>query len=255
MVKLSVTIARDIHIPLLVVATRGIVNRQTGFTTNMMKLRRESKYTIEHILGKPTELPVKSNCEYVCHLASHMRTVHLHVRGQLKTSLKHRRMTMIINTTYKPGDLVYKKNLAFHKGQSKKTEKPWVESLLVIEQLSSVTYRVRSKRRILVLHHNNIKPCHDKIIPNNLQILRERLLRKLPLDGIGFDDNSIAEFWDLVDPNVYYNSAVNTRVDADPVDTSVDSVANDTTVIPERARMSTRIRMHPSHLKVHDCKY
>ena len=248
----------DINIPLLAGAIRGMVNRQTGFTANMMMLGRETKRPIEHILGKPTELPDKPNCEYVRHLASHMRTVHLHAREQLKTSLKIQKDDYdknIFSTTYKPGDMVYRKNLAFHKGQSKKTEMPWVGPLLVIEQLSSVTYRVRSKRRILVVHHDNIKPCHDKLIPNNLQILRERLLRKLPLDGIGFDDNSTAEFWDLVDPNIDNNSAVNTRVDADPMDTSVDSVANDTTVIPERTRVSTRIRTHPSHLRVYDCEY
>ena len=139
----------DINIPLLAGAIRGMVNRQTGFTANMMMLGRETKRPIEHILGKPTELPDKPNCEYVRHLASHMRTVHLHAREQLKTSLKIQKDDYdknIFSTTYKPGDMVYRKNLAFHKGQSQKTEMPWVGPLLVIEQLSSVTYRVRSKR-------------------------------------------------------------------------------------------------------------
>ena len=40
-------------------------------------------------------------------------------------------------------DLVYRNNLAFRKEQCKKTEFPWVGSLLVIERLSPVTYRVR----------------------------------------------------------------------------------------------------------------
>ena len=77
----------DINIPLLAGAIRGMVNRQTGFTANMTMLGRETKRPIEHILGKPTELPDKPNCEYVRHLASHMRTVHLHARDQLETSL------------------------------------------------------------------------------------------------------------------------------------------------------------------------
>ena len=197
----------DVNIPLLAGAIRGMVNRQTGFTANMMMLGREVKRPIEHLFGKPAELPNKTDCEYVRDLATHMRAVHQLARTQLKSSLKVQKDDYdksIFSTTYIPGDLVYRKNLAFRKGQSKKTEFPWVGPLLVIERLSPVTYmyRVRSKKRVLVVHHDNIKPCHDRVIPYNLQRLRERLLRKLPVKGPMFDDHSTAEFWDLVDPNI-----------------------------------------------------
>ena len=48
----------DVNIPLLAGAIRGMVNRQTGFTANMMMLGREVKRPIEHLFGKPAELKI-----------------------------------------------------------------------------------------------------------------------------------------------------------------------------------------------------
>ena len=113
-----------------------MVNRQTGFTANMMMLGREVKRPIEHLFGKPAELPNKINCDCVCGLATHIRVVHQLARTQLKSSLKVQKDDYdksIFSTTYIPGDLVYRKNLAFRKGQPKKTEFTWVGPLLVIE--------------------------------------------------------------------------------------------------------------------------
>ena len=126
----------DANIPLLAGAIRGMVNRQTGFTANMMMLGREVKRPIKHLFGKPAELPNKINCDYVRGLATHTRVVHQLARTQLKSSLKVQKDDYdksIFSTTYIPGDLVYRKNLAFRKGQPKKTEFTWVGPLLVIE--------------------------------------------------------------------------------------------------------------------------
>ena len=45
--------------------------------------------------------------------------------------------------------------------------------------MSEVNYRVQSRRRTFVLHHNILSPCRDRVVPLWMQRLRHRFLLKL----------------------------------------------------------------------------
>lgn len=244
----------DLNIPLLAGAIRGMVNRHTGFTANMMMLGREVKLPMNHIYGSQCVVPETVN-EYIRNLADNMKNIYKHAQDSLRTSLKVQKDDydrMAFMTHYKSGDLVYRRNLAFRKGECRKTVYPWVGPFLVIEKLSEVTYRVRGKNRTLVLHHDNLKLCQDRDVPEYLKRLRHRLLNKLPMDG-HIEGEAITEFWDLVDPEMD-NSVPDVPSNANN-EISKDNVEQERLpVTPPRVRRRRNI-LRPRHLADYDCEY
>ena len=49
-------------------------------------------------------------------------------------------------------------------------------TVLVMEQLSDVTYKVCGRKRNFVFHHDNLRPCRDRVVPIWMKRLRHKLL-------------------------------------------------------------------------------
>ncbi|CAG2215849.1 unnamed protein product [Mytilus edulis] len=62
-------------------------------------------------------------------------------------------------------------------GESKKLRAPWQGPYLIVEVLSSVLYKMRTRKRELTIHHDQLKPCLDRNIPPWLKYMRHRLLQ------------------------------------------------------------------------------
>ncbi|CAG2257817.1 unnamed protein product [Mytilus edulis] len=78
---------------------------------------------------------------------------------------------------YNKGDIVYRIDSATKIGESKKLRAPWQGPYLIVEVLSSVLYKMRTRKRELTIHHDQLKPCLDRIIPPWLKYMRHRLLQ------------------------------------------------------------------------------
>ena len=106
-----------------------------------------------------------------------------------------------------------------------------------------------------MIHHDNLKPCNDRVVPTNLKRLRQRLINKLPLDG-QFDEQSTAEFWDLVDPEIDNSSEIidnhNDTTEVQSNDNVVNP-GNDEPDIHTLTRKSVRTRRRPNHLNDYEC--
>ncbi|CAG2217238.1 unnamed protein product [Mytilus edulis] len=75
------------------------------------------------------------------------------------------------------GDIVYRIDSASQIGESKKLRAPWQGPYLIVEVLSSVLYKMRTRKSELTIHHDQLKPCLDRNIPPWLKYMRHRLLQ------------------------------------------------------------------------------
>ena len=187
----------DESVPLMAGAIRSMQNRHTGQTANMMMLGREVRRPLSVVLDDSMSAE-HSKSEYIRKLLQNFRDVHNNARQHLKTSLKIQKTAYdkrLKIAKFQPGDLVYRSNLLLKKGQCRKLESPWTGPFLVMEQLSDVTYKVRGRKRNFVLHHDNLRPCRDRVVPIWMKRLRHKLLF-MTEDTLP----QLTEFWDLVDP-------------------------------------------------------
>ena len=172
----------DEAIPLLTGAIRSMKNRHTGMTANMLMLGREVRRPISLVYGKNEITPEPCSHEYVQKLLQSFSHVHRLARKQIGTAMVVQKDCYdhkIRRSDFHPGDLVYRQNLMFKKGESRKLAPPWIGPFLVIKQMSEVNYRVQGRRRTFVLHHNILSPCRDRVVPLWMQRLRHRFLLKL----------------------------------------------------------------------------
>ena len=168
----------DESVPLMAGVIRSMQNRHTRQSANMMMLKREVRRPLSVVLDDSMSAE-HSKSEYIRRLLQNFRDVHNNARQHLKTSLKIQKTAYdkrLKIAKFQPGDLVYRSNLLLKKGQCRKLESPWTGPFLVMEQLSDVTYKVRGRKRNFVLHHDNLRPCSDRVVPIWMKRLRHKLL-------------------------------------------------------------------------------
>ena len=176
----------DEKLPLLSAAVRSMVNCSTGFTANMLMLGREVRLPTDLIFQKPTETAP----EYptlIKELLRSMKEAHEMARkhlGGVQHIQKETYDAKLVAARYAPGDLVYKTNTNPAVGHNRKLQPQWVGPLLVLEAKSDVTYKVRGRKKTLVLHHNNLRPCRDRAIPFWMRRLRHRVLNDLDNEDV-----------------------------------------------------------------------
>ena len=76
---------------------------------------------------------------------------------------------------YEEGDLVYLREHATKKGESPKLRPVWKGPYLVISSKPPL-YKLKTRKREVCIHHDNLKPCNDRHIPFWLRRERSRLL-------------------------------------------------------------------------------
>ena len=169
----------DEYLQQLAGAIRSTVNRNTGFTPNMMMLGREVMGPVDLLFGNCDD-KLDSSAEYVIKLKDILGQVHTLAREHLESSqLTQKRdydLKLKVNT-YEVGDFVYKLDQSKKKGQSPKLQPIWKGPLLVTQVLSPILFQVADRRKTYILHHDRLKPCGDREIPLWLRRKRHALLR------------------------------------------------------------------------------
>ena len=168
----------DQYLQQLAGAIRSTVNRQTGFTPNLMMLGREVMLPVHLLIGE-IETQGLAPAEYVKRLRSVLRNVHTLARDKLESSQcrQKRDYDLRLKTnTYEPRDIVYQLDSAKKVGQSSKLWQVWKGPLLVLEVLSPVLFKVANQRKAYVIHHDRLKPCDDRNIPLWLNRMRNQVL-------------------------------------------------------------------------------
>ena len=93
----------------------------------------------------------------------------------------------IYEQAYEEGDLVYLKEHTSKKGESPKLRPMWKGPYLVIESRPPL-YKIKTPKRELIMHHDNVKLCKDRYIPIWLRRARNKFLDQTPETTTDFDD-------------------------------------------------------------------
>lgn len=159
----------DRFIPQLAGAMRSCVNRQTGFTPNMLMLGRETNQPADLIFpdDKQKEQTVGVD-EYVGTLSSNITRAHKVAREKLKTAQKTMKRdydVKVLVKSYEVGDPVYILDTATTKGTSSKLKAPWKGPAIIVEKITAALFRVLVKEKEFVVNHDRIKLCKDRELP------------------------------------------------------------------------------------------
>ena len=145
----------DEHVSLLTAAYRSTAHPATGFTPNMLMLGREVNLPCDIVFPKPIQSSVELH-EYVQQLRDSMEECFDLARKNLKFAAERQKRNYdrrAIENKYAPGQLVYKRNPL-----NKKLEVSWQGPLVIVESMGQLLYRMASKKRQSVLHHDLLRP-------------------------------------------------------------------------------------------------
>ena len=155
-------------------------NRNTGFTPNMMMLGREILKPADIIFNLVgNKQAAVGELEYVKKLRKTLERVHEIERKNLQAVQKRQKRTYdlkMVENSFEVGDLVLKLKAAGKVGQSRKLNPGWEGPFLVIEVISPVLYKIQSRKKEGIVHHDMLKLCQDQIIPLWMRRRRHRLL-------------------------------------------------------------------------------
>ena len=170
----------DEDLPLLASAVRSMVNRQTGYTANMLMLGREVTKPVDILFGIKDSLTTPPSMPaYVKQLEERLNRVHQTARENLQTVQARQKRDYdlkLAERTYERGDLVYKVKSSSKIGQSRKLTPVWCGPYLVTEVLSPILYRIKDRKQESVIHHDRLKICEDRFVPMWMRRLRHDLL-------------------------------------------------------------------------------
>ena len=145
-----------------------------------MMLGREVLEPIDLMLGTVDQhLRQETPVEYVKKLEERLKRVHKQARDTLLSAQRRQKKDYdlkVLERKYNVGDLVYLINSSSKVGQSNKLKPIWNGPYLVIKVISPVLFRIKGRKREVVVHHDRLKPCMDRSIPMWMRRLRHRVL-------------------------------------------------------------------------------
>jgi len=190
----------DEHLGQVGAALRASINASTGETPNRIFLGRETSLPVDVMLG-PTEEEGERPIEYAKKLKAIMQVIHSQARTSLQTAQRRQKSRYdrhLTEHTYDRGDVVYMLNSATQIGKPKKLAPVYKGPYVVMEVLSPVLLQVRDRKKQKVVHHDRIKPCHDRQLPRWLARLRHDLLKEGVESEDELDDGEV-ELGDSLD--------------------------------------------------------
>jgi transposase InsO family protein len=171
--------AWDRDLPLLSMALHSMENRQTGFTPNRMMLGRETIQPVDLLLGTfDVNSELYEPHQWVKYLGHTLNQVHRLARENLQSAqLRQKRDydLRIQEKMYQVGDVVYQLDSSTKVGKSSKLQSIWKGPFLVIKTRGPI-YTIQNNKKILVVHHDRLKPCQDRVFPLWLKRLRHEIL-------------------------------------------------------------------------------
>ena len=167
-------------------AVRSTINRQTGFTPNMMMYGREVVHPADLMLGTFSSRPhYASAAPYVKDLRHNLEKVHARARLHLESSQARQKKDYdfkLRENRYQVGDVVYQLDSSRKKGQSPKLKPIWKGPFLVVTIVANHVYRLASRKKETTVHHDRLKLCEDRDLPLWLKRRRHVVLgENLPL--------------------------------------------------------------------------
>ena len=179
----------DENLQLLAGAIRASVNRTTGFTANRMMLGREVLEPIDLMLGTVDQhLQQETPVEYVKKLEERLKRVHKQARDTLLSAQRRQKKDYdlkVLERKYNVGDLVYLINSSSKVGQSNKLKPIWNGPYLVIKVISPVLFRIKGRKREVVVHHGQVNSYVDARLRHRVLDLDETLPYEEDDDELG----------------------------------------------------------------------
>ena len=181
----------DKHLSLFSMALHSTVQRQTGFTPNMLMLGREVIQPVDLMFKPPGGDKVLSPIAWVEKLTASLDKAHTIARERLQGKQHYQKRYYDLKAHEKyfsVGDLVYKRDTAHKVGESSKLKPPYQGPFLVIECRHPL-YIIRGKRKKELLHFDRLKECHGEFQPTWLVRARHSLLSpsapqpEVPVEG------------------------------------------------------------------------
>ena len=192
----------DKYLPVLGMNIRAMVNSSTGYTPNMMQLGHEVNMPVDVMFGmSQLKEASESASAYLRALLRQFQEVHTEARANLKAAQHRQKRLYDINSklqAFDVGDLVYRRNSVVKMGQSRKLNPLFTGPYLVVKVLSPYLYRVRDRKKTLVLHHDRLKICEERAVPFWVRRRRHDLFRRLDNEDqtsqvVGTSQASVAE--------------------------------------------------------------
>ena len=181
----------DQYLPVLGMNIRSMVNRSTGFTPNMLQLGHEVNLPVDVIYGLPVVRKFfETAAGYLKVLLAQFRQVHVEARANLRGAQKHQKRLYDVTCrrqTFDVGDLVYRKNSSVKLGQSRKLCPLFTGPYVVTRVLSPYLFEVQGQKKSLVLHHDRLRLCEDRVIPFWVRRKRRQLFEQEERDS-GVED-------------------------------------------------------------------
>ena len=170
----------DMYLPQLSGAMRATVNRNTGYTANMLMLGREVNKPADIMFGiADANFEPKTEGEHATHIVEVMREAHITARECLKQSQLRQKKdydVALSEANYDVGDLVYLLDPRTKTGVSRKLQSIYSGPYLVTKVISSVLFKIKGRRREVVIHHDRIVPCSARDVPLWMRRMRQTLL-------------------------------------------------------------------------------
>ena len=158
----------DVYLPLVTAAYRAAPHASTGFTPNHMMFGREVRMPGDMVMDESSNEPDASTPDYVAGLTEHLARIEELAREHLREAQRRQKRGHDLYAhaeLYERGDLVYVRDHRRRKGISPKLQKGWIGPAIIIERLGTVLYRIQEKRKVRVMHHDQLKPYHSTDVP------------------------------------------------------------------------------------------
>ena len=169
----------DVYLPYVTSAIRAMQHRRTGFSANKLMLNRDLTRPVDILYGIPRSNPL-SYAESVKNMDEIMRKSHAIVREHLRASMRYQKRIYdkkLNFDRYQIGDFVYKLRAGNKKGVSSKLLSIWEGPYIISDIKSPVLFVVQGRKKSWVLHHDRLKPCHDRVIPLWVRRKRQEILK------------------------------------------------------------------------------
>lgn len=172
----------DVNLPYLTAAIRAIVNRQVGFTANLMMLGRETNVPIDILLGVASaNQEESSSSEYVNKLVKQMRDMHQFARESIEACQERQKRdydVKLVENSFQKGDIVLEIESGTIIGKCKKLKNIWKGPYVISKVINSVLFEIAGQKKTRIVHHDRLKLCEDRSMPLWITRKREEILRQ-----------------------------------------------------------------------------
>jgi hypothetical protein len=170
----------DRYISSVGMSLRAAVSKSTGFTPNFLMFGQEVNTPIEILMGLPSvNQKPQEPAEHSVELRRILEEAYRSVRANLQVVQERQKKnhdSKIRECNYARGDFVYKLVCATKVGESNKLRPIYQGPYLVTQVLSPALYRIDSRKKSMVVHHDKLSRCRDRQIPFWIRKRRHELL-------------------------------------------------------------------------------